>query len=161
MERFAYLISSPEIVWETSRQRLKQAEYCPCTSMTTGESGAWKQVLCCIVCTPASRFSCLLSFSPSFSILVNSASSVKLFQFAKVFWDYEESSEGGRGDVSEKPAASLRKLPLTCVGADHMAQVASSSQKMHDCNSKKSERAHHTWFPPAKCPAQGRHAQVY
>ncbi|XP_041819350.1 F-box/WD repeat-containing protein 10 [Chelmon rostratus] len=92
------------------------------------------------------------------SILVNSASSVKLFQFAKVFWDYEESSEGGRGDVSEKPAASLRKLPLTCVGADHMAQVASSSQKMHDCNSKKSERAHHTWFPPAKCPAQaGEH----
>nr|XP_020481002.1 F-box/WD repeat-containing protein 10-like isoform X2 [Monopterus albus] len=88
------------------------------------------------------------------SILVNTTSSVKLYQFAKVFWDYTDSREGGQdnllaqGDaVSEKPAASLRKIPLTSVGADATAQDALPSQKMHDCGSKKPERAellHHT-----------------
>ncbi|KAM8729516.1 F-box and WD repeat domain containing protein 10B [Acanthopagrus schlegelii] len=51
------------------------------------------------------------------SILVNTTSSVKRFQFAKVFWDY--TAEGGCADVSDKPAAPLRKLPLASVRADH------------------------------------------
>ncbi|XP_029312353.1 LOW QUALITY PROTEIN: F-box/WD repeat-containing protein 10 [Cottoperca gobio] len=99
-------------------------------------------------------------------ILVNATSSVKLYQFAKVFWDY--TTEGGQGDavaqevlVSEKSAASLRKLRFTSVEADHTAQVASHSQKIHSCNNKKPERAellYRTCFLPTsmKCRAQAR-----
>ncbi|KAK5851125.1 hypothetical protein PBY51_001944 [Eleginops maclovinus] len=82
-------------------------------------------------------------------ILVNATSSVKLYQFAKVFWEYTESAEGGKGDagtqdglVSENPAASLRKLPLTSAGSDHTAQK----------NKKKSDRAerlYHTRLLPS------------
>ncbi|XP_042253949.1 F-box/WD repeat-containing protein 10 [Thunnus maccoyii] len=102
------------------------------------------------------------------SILVNTASSVKLYHFAKVFWEYTESAEGGQGDVvaqgglvSEKSAASLRKLPFTSVGEDHMAQVASPTRNMHNCKGKKPERAeivYRTRFlsTPTKCQAQVR-----
>ncbi|XP_044035328.1 F-box/WD repeat-containing protein 10 [Siniperca chuatsi] len=102
------------------------------------------------------------------SILVNTTSSVKRYQFAKVFWDYTESTEGGQRDVvaqdglvSEKLSTSLRKLPFISVGAEHTAQVASPSQKMQDCNDKKPERAellYHTCFlsTPTKCRAQAR-----
>ncbi|KAF0025705.1 hypothetical protein F2P81_022586 [Scophthalmus maximus] len=62
------------------------------------------------------------------SILVNTTSSVKLYYFAKLSWDYE-SAEGGRDDVSpredsvsENSPASLRKPPVTSSGAGHMAQ---------------------------------------
>ncbi len=104
--------------------------------------------------------------TPSFSIVVNTTSSVKRYQFAKVFWDYTESAEGSQGDVvardglvSEKSAASHRKPPFASVGVDRVAQVASPSNK-------KPERAgllyracfQHT---PTKCRAQGEHAQVY
>lgn len=87
--------------------------------------------------------------SPSLSILVNATSGVKLYQFAKVFWDYTDSAEQGQGDASEKSAASLRKLPFT------------SDQKIHDSNNKKPERdelLHHACFPsaPTKRRAQGR-----
>ncbi|XP_051274727.1 F-box/WD repeat-containing protein 10 isoform X2 [Dicentrarchus labrax] len=61
------------------------------------------------------------------SILVNTTSSVKRYQFAKVFWDYTASTEGGQGDVSEKSAALLRKIPLASVGADHLAKVDSTN----------------------------------
>uniref|UniRef100_A0A3Q3JNJ7 Uncharacterized protein n=1 Tax=Monopterus albus TaxID=43700 RepID=A0A3Q3JNJ7_MONAL len=92
------------------------------------------------------------------SILVNTTSSVKLYQFAKVFWDYTDSREGGQdnllaqGDaVSEKPAASLRKIPLTSVGADATAQDALPSQKMHDCgisiNMECNARLRDSWGP--------------
>lgn len=107
---------------------------------------------------------CICPHTSSFSILVNTKSSVKRFQFAKVFWDY--ATEGDLGDVAEKSAASLRKLPFTSAGPDHMVKVASPSQKMHDCSIKKPERAellHHTRFPstPTKCRAQGKHAHLY
>uniref|UniRef100_A0A671YGM8 F-box and WD repeat domain containing 10 n=1 Tax=Sparus aurata TaxID=8175 RepID=A0A671YGM8_SPAAU len=77
------------------------------------------------------------------SILVNTTSSVKRFQFAKVFWDY--TADGGCADVSDEPAAPLRKLPLASVRADH----------------KKPERAalpHRSHFlpTPTKSPAQAR-----
>ncbi|XP_018521799.2 LOW QUALITY PROTEIN: F-box and WD repeat domain containing protein 10B [Lates calcarifer] len=96
------------------------------------------------------------------SILVNTTSCVKLYQFAKVFWDYTESAEGGRGDVlaqdgliSEKSAASVRKPPSPSIGADHRVQVALPS------DSKKPERAelpYHTriLFTPTKCQTQVR-----
>ncbi|KAM7370542.1 hypothetical protein PAMP_010078 [Pampus punctatissimus] len=102
------------------------------------------------------------------SILVNTTSSVKLYHFAKVFWDYTESAEGSQGDVvaqggsvSEKTAVSLRKLPYTSVRVDHTAQVASPTRNMHSCKGKKPERAellYHTRFlsTPTKCQAQVR-----
>uniref|UniRef100_A0A3B4UGY0 F-box and WD repeat domain containing 10 n=1 Tax=Seriola dumerili TaxID=41447 RepID=A0A3B4UGY0_SERDU len=97
------------------------------------------------------------------SILVNTTSSVRLYQFAKVFWESAERSQGDvpaqDGSVSEKCAASLRKFPCTSFEADHKAQVASPSRKMHDCDSKKPERAelrYHTrfLFTPTKCQTQ-------
>lgn len=103
--------------------------------------------------------------TPSFSILVNATSSVKRYQFAKVFWDYTESTEGGQGDVvardglvSERSAASLRKLPFTSVGADHVAQVASPGNRKPE----RAELLYRTCFlsTPTKCRAQGEHAQV-
>ncbi|XP_074476805.1 F-box and WD repeat domain containing protein 10B [Sebastes fasciatus] len=86
-------------------------------------------------------------------ILVNMTYSVKLFQFAKVFWDYTESTEGDQGEVvahdglvSEKSAASLRKFSFTSVGSDH-------GQKIHNCNKK---HLCHVCSPPTqtKCRAQ-------
>ncbi|KAM9336934.1 F-box and WD repeat domain containing protein 10B [Symphorus nematophorus] len=82
------------------------------------------------------------------SILVNTTSSVTLFEFAKVFWEYAKSSEGGQGDAPRKSAASIRKLPSTSVQADHTAKVASPSQKMHNCIRFLST--------PAKCRAQDK-----
>lgn len=99
---------------------------------------------------------------------MNTTSSVKFYHFAKVFWDYTESADRGQGDVvsqdglfSEKSAASLRNLPYTSVGADHIAKVASPTQNIHDCKGKKPERAellYHTRFlsTPTKCRAQGK-----
>lgn len=90
---------------------------------------------------------------------------MKFYHFAKVFWDYKDSAEGGEGDavargglVSEKSAASLRKLTYA---SDYMAQVASPTQNMHDFKGKKSEKAellYHTGFlsTPIKCRAQGK-----
>ncbi|XP_039991368.1 F-box/WD repeat-containing protein 10 [Xiphias gladius] len=82
------------------------------------------------------------------SILVSTTSSVKLYQFAKVFWDYTESTEAGQGDVlaqdglvSEKSAASIRKLAFTSSGAGRTARAALPSRKMHNRNSEKPERA--------------------
>ncbi|XP_073345288.1 F-box and WD repeat domain containing protein 10B [Pagrus major] len=85
------------------------------------------------------------------SILVNTTSSVKRFQFAKVFWDY--TTERSCGDVSDKSAAPLRKLPLTAVGAHRIAQVASPNKKPG-----RAELPHHTRFLPAptKSRAQAR-----
>lgn len=110
------------------------------------------------------RLSLILCFpAPSFSIIVNATSGVKRFQFAKVFWDYTESTEGAQGDAAEKSAASLRKLPFTSVWADHTAQAASPSPKIRDCNNKKPERAEllrpACFLPtPTKCQAPGEHA---
>lgn len=112
-------------------------------------------------------YQCNYAFvSAPFSILVNTTSSVKRYQFAKVFWDYTESTEGGWGDVvardglvSEKSAALFRKLPFTSVGADHVAQVASPSNKKPE----RAELLYRTCLlsTPTKCRAQGEHAQVY
>ncbi|KAM6964696.1 F-box/WD repeat-containing protein 10 [Tautogolabrus adspersus] len=66
------------------------------------------------------------------SILVNSKLSVKRYQFAKVFWDYMESTERAREDV---------------VSQGHIKKVASTSSKMHNFNIRKTERSellHHT-----------------
>nr|XP_033964022.1 F-box/WD repeat-containing protein 10 [Pseudochaenichthys georgianus] len=89
-------------------------------------------------------------------IIVNATSGVKLYQFAKVFWEYSESAEGGQGDagtqnglVSENTAVSLRKLCVTSAGSDPTAQK----------NRKKSERAellYHTRFLPSTTKAQAR-----
>uniref|UniRef100_A0A3Q4MFL2 F-box and WD repeat domain containing 10 n=1 Tax=Neolamprologus brichardi TaxID=32507 RepID=A0A3Q4MFL2_NEOBR len=80
-------------------------------------------------------------------ILVNTIYSVKLFQFAKVFWDYASSSRGDHCDVmpqdslvSEKSAASLRKFPLSAPAGDHVAQLPSTTQKIHSHNCMKPER---------------------
>ncbi|XP_068610929.1 F-box and WD repeat domain containing protein 10B [Brachionichthys hirsutus] len=74
-------------------------------------------------------------------ILVNSKSSVKRYHFAKVFWDYAESTEGGQGGqggVSDTPA-SLRRLDLASVGASKEATVASPNRKTRDCSYKEPE----------------------
>ncbi|XP_060884990.1 F-box/WD repeat-containing protein 10 [Labrus mixtus] len=66
------------------------------------------------------------------SILVNSSTSVKRYQFAKVFWDYMESTERGREDA---------------VAQDHTKKVASTGSKVLNFNIKKPERSellHHT-----------------
>ncbi|XP_020486457.2 F-box/WD repeat-containing protein 10 [Labrus bergylta] len=60
------------------------------------------------------------------SILVNSSTSVMRYQFAKVFWDYTESTESGREDV---------------VAQDHTKKVASIGSKMLNFNIKKPERS--------------------
>ncbi|XP_029384219.1 CMT1A duplicated region transcript 1 protein [Echeneis naucrates] len=97
------------------------------------------------------------------SILVNTETSVKLYQFAKVFWDCTEAAGRGQGDVlpheglvSEKSAALLRKFPRTTFGVDHKAQVALPSRKMQNRDSKKPESAelhYHTrfLFTSSKC----------
>ncbi|XP_078147049.1 F-box and WD repeat domain containing protein 10B [Centroberyx gerrardi] len=103
------------------------------------------------------------------SILVNTTSSVQLYQFAKVCWDYTVSAEGGQrgaamaqaGLASEKSSASLRKFPRAFVPADRMAQVASANRKIYDCNRKKPQRAElsrHTrsLSAPTKCRAQAK-----
>uniref|UniRef100_A0A3P8SDP4 Uncharacterized protein n=1 Tax=Amphiprion percula TaxID=161767 RepID=A0A3P8SDP4_AMPPE len=78
------------------------------------------------------------------SILVNSATSVKLYQFAKVFWDYADSAPGDRGDVatrnslvSEKSPALIRRFPFTSGGT---AQVSSPNHNIHSCKSRKPGR---------------------
>ncbi|XP_041830667.1 F-box/WD repeat-containing protein 10 isoform X2 [Melanotaenia boesemani] len=67
------------------------------------------------------------------SILVNTTSSVQLYQFAKVFWDHIDSTQGGCGDalaqdglVSETSAHCLTKFPHTL----------SPTQKIQNCNKK-------------------------
>ncbi|XP_033468096.2 F-box and WD repeat domain containing protein 10B [Epinephelus lanceolatus] len=100
------------------------------------------------------------------SILVNATSGVKLYHFAKVFWDYKESTERGQADVAaqdrlvSETSVSVRKLPLTSVGADRTAVVASHSQQMHDCNKKprRAELLYDTCTLPTsdKCRAQAR-----
>uniref|UniRef100_A0A8C2Z1J8 F-box and WD repeat domain containing 10 n=1 Tax=Cyclopterus lumpus TaxID=8103 RepID=A0A8C2Z1J8_CYCLU len=68
-------------------------------------------------------------------ILVNARSGVKLYQFAKVFWDYTEPPEGIR--VGSAPERPLRKLPVV------------------------SEPLHRTRFlsAPTACGAQGKRAR--
>ncbi|XP_063338367.1 F-box/WD repeat-containing protein 10 [Pelmatolapia mariae] len=102
------------------------------------------------------------------SILVNTIYSVKLFQFAKVFWDYASSSRGDHSDVmpqdslvSEKSAASLRKFPLSAPAGDHVAQLPSTTQKIHSHNCMKPERGErlhrtHILSSPIKCQIQPR-----
>ncbi|KAI3365072.1 hypothetical protein L3Q82_010192, partial [Scortum barcoo] len=93
------------------------------------------------------------------SILVNTTSGVKRYQFAKVFWDYTEPAEGGQGDVVdwdglvlEKSDASLRELPFASVRADRVAQTTSPSEK----KTKKAELLYRTCIlsTPTKCRAQ-------
>ncbi|XP_077594746.1 F-box/WD repeat-containing protein 10 [Stigmatopora nigra] len=54
------------------------------------------------------------------NILVNASSCVKLYQFAKVFWDYEEPAKGSGGLGVDEP----HKLGgvSTSVGANHMTR---------------------------------------
>lgn len=90
-----------------------------------------------------------------FSILVNSKSSIKRLQFAKVFWDY--TAEAIQGAVVEKSTISPRKHP------DHTAKVASPSQKVDDGITKEKVRAelpYHTCIlcTPGKRQAQGKNA---
>lgn len=39
---------------------------------------------------------------------MNTICGVRLYKFAKIFWDYSESSEGGQSNM--KPAAHLKKV---------------------------------------------------
>ncbi|XP_026171887.1 LOW QUALITY PROTEIN: F-box/WD repeat-containing protein 10 [Mastacembelus armatus] len=101
------------------------------------------------------------------SILVNTTTSVKLYQFAKVFWDYKDSAEGGQGHVlaqngfvSEKSAASLRQLSFNAAGAGDMVHVSSSSQKMCDCDFRKSQRAELHYHTPFLTTSTKSQAQV-
>ena len=121
-----------------------------------------------IVSTLAHILTVMFSLSlPPFSILVNTTSSVKLYQFAKGFWDDPESAEGGQGDVlaqgdsvSWRSAAPPRRLPVTPDGADRAVQVASPRRKMRDCGGEKpgtAELLHQPRFllTPAKCQTRG------
>uniref|UniRef100_A0A667ZW36 F-box and WD repeat domain containing 10 n=1 Tax=Myripristis murdjan TaxID=586833 RepID=A0A667ZW36_9TELE len=107
------------------------------------------------------------------SILVNTTSSVQLYQFAKVCWDYTESAEGGQrgvampqaGLVSEESSASLRKSPHVSVRVAHVAQVASVARKTHDHNRKtpqKVELSHRTrcLSAPCKYRSPGKYTHV-
>ncbi|KAF7668183.1 hypothetical protein LDENG_00028450 [Lucifuga dentata] len=102
-------------------------------------------------------------------ILVNTAFSLKLCQFAKVFWDYTESAQGRdcgvtmaqAGLLMEKSAASLRKIPCSCNWTDQTAQAVSPCQKRFGCSSKKAEKAEpfpkhqtHCLSAPPKCRTQ-------
>lgn len=102
---------------------------------------------------------------------MNTTSTVKLYQFAKVFWDYTDSTERGQSDAaqnglaSEKSGSSHRKLSFTSVGAGHMAQVALPSRTTRDYDNKKPERAEllcrtHFLSTPTKCQTLSKHAQV-
>lgn len=104
-----------------------------------------------------------LSFSvPSVSILVNTASSLKLCQFAKVFWDYTEAAQGGRCGAAtaqaalatEKSSSSLGKVPRTSVWAD---QVASRGRKMPEPCPRPQTCG---LFTPSKTRAQGGECAV-
>uniref|UniRef100_UPI0037E8EB47 F-box and WD repeat domain containing protein 10B n=1 Tax=Semicossyphus pulcher TaxID=241346 RepID=UPI0037E8EB47 len=86
------------------------------------------------------------------SILVNATSSVKRYQFAKVFWDNTESAEKGQGDVGAQDGRGPVKSAT---------KVVSLGLKMHDCNNKKPERSellYDTCFlsNSTKCRAQAR-----
>lgn len=107
------------------------------------------------------------------SILVNTINSVKLYQFARVFWDYASLPRGDHRDVmpqdslvSEKSAAFLRKFPLASAGGGDMAQLPSTTQKTHSYNenmkAKRAELLHQTRIPssPTKRQRQRKHAQV-
>ena len=72
---------------------------------------------------------------------------MKRFQFAKVFWDY--TAEGGCADVSDKPAAPLRKLPLASVGADHNKPESAALPRHTRFDA----------FAPTKSRAQGKKAK--
>ncbi|XP_034564715.1 CMT1A duplicated region transcript 1 protein [Notolabrus celidotus] len=76
------------------------------------------------------------------SILVNAKSSVKRYQFAKVFWDYTETTGRGRDYV---------------VTQDLSTKVAPPGLMKHDCNNKpkRSEMLQHNSFPSLR-GAQGR-----
>ncbi|XP_022047052.2 F-box/WD repeat-containing protein 10 isoform X1 [Acanthochromis polyacanthus] len=96
------------------------------------------------------------------SILVNSATSVKLYQFAKVFWDYADSPPGDRGVVatrnglvSEKSPALIRRIPFT---SKDTAQVSSLNHKIHSCRSRKPGRTELLYQTclPTKCQTQTR-----
>ncbi|XP_023127066.2 F-box/WD repeat-containing protein 10 isoform X2 [Amphiprion ocellaris] len=96
------------------------------------------------------------------SILVNSATSVKLYQFAKVFWDYADSAPGDRGDVatrnslvSEKSPALIRRFPFTSGGT---AQVSSPNHNIHSCKSRKPGRTELLYQSclSTKCQTQSR-----
>lgn len=175
-ERFAYSISSLVIVWERSQQRPEQVVSCPCTSLTKGESDDSHELdyffSYYTIFLSAISSLILYFFSLMFlSILVNTIYSVKLFQFAKVFWDYASSSRGDHCDVmpqdslvSEKSAASLRKFPLSAPAGDHVAQLPSTIQKIHSHNCMKPERGErlhrtHILSSLIKCQIQRKHAQ--
>lgn len=144
--------------------------------MTTGESDMFKSCISLFLLDIISvqvYISVLCIFClPVISILVNSTSSVKLLQFARIFWEGTEATAGGQGGVvardglvSEKSAASVRKFPSASFGADQKAQVASPSRQMRSCEGKKPERAalrYHTHFlfTPTKCQTAGKHAQM-
>ncbi|KAM4623589.1 F-box/WD repeat-containing protein 10-like [Polymixia lowei] len=83
------------------------------------------------------------------NVLVNTTSSVLLYQFVKVSWVYAGSGEGGQrgvavgqaGSATEKSFTSLRKFPHAFVRAERMAQVGSPNRKIYGCNGAKPERA--------------------
>ncbi|XP_061612128.1 F-box and WD repeat domain containing protein 10B isoform X1 [Phyllopteryx taeniolatus] len=57
------------------------------------------------------------------NILVNATSCVKLYQFAKVFWDYDEPADKARNGV-DGGEASKQEPPSNSARASHMEQVA-------------------------------------
>ncbi|XP_028989366.1 LOW QUALITY PROTEIN: F-box/WD repeat-containing protein 10 [Betta splendens] len=85
-----------------------------------------------------------LHFSEN-SILVNTTSAVKLFQFGKVFWDYAESAAEG----------SHRIPPCS---SDQVDPMASASRPMGGCDRRKqagAELLHHQRFLSGSTRARG------
>ncbi|KAM4525407.1 F-box and WD repeat domain containing protein 10B isoform 2-T2 [Odontesthes bonariensis] len=91
-----------------------------------------------------SESSCILSLHfHDNGILVNTTCSVKLYQFAKVFWDYTDTTHDDRikvaaqdGLISERSADLLRKFSTSTGQGD----MTSNSQKIQKWNSMKPER---------------------
>ncbi|KAG7507871.1 CMT1A duplicated region transcript 1 protein [Solea senegalensis] len=115
---------------------------------------------CLRAITVEPKAGCILSlhFLDS-SILINTISCVKVYHFAKVFWDYPDSAEESQSVVltQEESPASLRKVTFN----DGTAQETPPSPRIHTSDYKKPEIAEllqHTHVPvtPSKCQTQVR-----
>ncbi|XP_047464598.1 F-box/WD repeat-containing protein 10 [Mugil cephalus] len=86
------------------------------------------------------------------SILVNTATGVKLYKFAQVFWDYADSKKGGREDVAAQDCS-------VSIGAEEAAQVPSPTRKIHNTMNPEGEKLFHqirSLSTPTKCQTRAR-----
>ncbi|KAM6896969.1 F-box/WD repeat-containing protein 10 [Xenentodon cancila] len=92
------------------------------------------------------------------SILVNTTTQVLHYQFAKIFWDYTDSTWGEMGDVgtrgdlvSERSAVLSRKSPYTSSGG---GDVTPPTPKIHDVKPQIPEMIYQTRFLPTSPKSQ-------